>query len=380
MLPVSSLLRDTPALGSHEAIGAELPRGSAGTGASMGGTRCHGCAPLRGGIAQLGGAAGGRSWRSPCRVAGAHASPPPSSVCFPHTSPGGKAMLHAVRGPARIARRRAGAFAKRREDGQRGALAVRAALADDADADADASFDAAVQEAKEVLVEAEAMAQQQTRAELEEMMWEATVATDEEAAAASASNDDRLRAIWLEHGATVREAEALVADAPSAGAFATPKNLERKLSRLARVLPGAKLGKMAAKDIRVLLFSTEDIVRTLVSLLAHWSADTAIRMLEEEPRLITELRSTGGTQPTSDDAMPSLAEFLAEAFEALRGLGGSDASEEACVFALAEEPSLIISLPPLNDGLLAWKSRDIAELPMSVQNSISWSLRSKYAT
>ena len=323
-----------------------------------------------------------RSWGA--QLAGALAASrepltrPPHPPCFPHTSPGGKAMLHAVRGPARIARRRAGAFAKRREGGQRGALAVRAALADDADADA--SFDAAVQEAKEVLVEAEAMAQQQTRAELEEMMWEATVATDEEAAAASASNDDRLRAIWLEHGATVREAEALVADAPSAGAFATPKNLERKLSRLARVLPGAKLGKMAAKDIRVLLFSTEDIVRTLVSLLAHWSADTAIRMLEEEPRLITELRSTGGTQPTSDDEMPSLEEFLAEAFEALRGLGGSDASEEACVFALAEEPSLIISLPPLNDGLLAWKSRDIAELPMSVQNSISWSLRSKYAT
>jgi len=257
-----------------------------------------------------------------------------------------------------------------------------------------ALWDSAIKEARSLLDEASLLAEQQTRAELEEAFD--TDFVDEMSAESSASTSRRgvevsemteeeasemLYSIWLKHGANEVQASRLVQESPKEGRYASPRRIERKLVRLSRILPACKLAVMALADMRILYQPSSAILATLIELMKWFDADTAMAMMQEEPRLATELRAGGGSGGDYDSGAPTLEAMVLETCEALRGIGGSAAASDAAVFfALSEEPSLIIKLPPLRDSCLSWRSRDIAEFPMDLQNSIAWAMRMKHAT
>ncbi|XRB01734.1 hypothetical protein NFJ02_12g10850 [Pycnococcus provasolii] len=256
-----------------------------------------------------------------------------------------------------------------------------------------ALWDSAIKEARSLLDEASQLAEQQTRAELEEAFDTDFV---DEMSADSASTSRRgvevsemteeeasemLYSIWLKHGANEVQASRLVEESPKEGRYASPRRIERKLVRLSRILPACKLAVMALADMRILYQPSSAILATLIELMKWFDADTAMAMMQEEPRLATELRAGGGSGGDYDSGAPTLEAMVLETCEALRGIGGSAAASDAAVFfALSEEPSLIIKLPPLRDSSLSWRSRDIAEFPMDLQNSIAWAMRMKHAT
>ena len=101
-------------------------------------------------------------------------------------------------------------------------------------------------------------------------------------------------------------------------------------------------------------------VRRLLEMLDCWTPERAAVALGECPRLLY---------------VDGFAALYEEAVEALAGLVGASAEDAA--FCLSEEPTLLFALPRYRDQL-PWRCRDIAELPMEVQNQISFGMRSKW--
>ena len=69
---------------------------------------------------------------------------------------------------------------------------------------------------------------------------------------------------------------------------------------------------------------------------------------------------------------------MSETVEAMAALTGE--SEATCLLGLTDEPQLLFQLPAQRHPTLSWRSRDIGELPMELQNAIAFAVRSKYST
>ena len=164
-------------------------------------------------------------------------------------------------------------------------------------------------------------------------------------------------------GADVPRAERLAGALVRAGSpYAHAELLEAKVQRLQRALglPEIDVLQMSLSDERVLRSDVGLAVRRLLEMLDCWTPERAAVALGECPRLLY---------------VDGFAALYEEAVEALAGLVGASAEDAA--FCLSEEPSLLFALPRYRDQL-PWRCRDIAELPMEVQNQISFGMRSKW--
>lgn len=160
-------------------------------------------------------------------------------------------------------------------------------------------------------------------------------------------------------------AERLAASLVRAGSpYAHPEMLEQKVRRLQNTLALDSLDVMSLvlADAQVLHVDAGSAVRRLLEMLAVWPTGRAACALSNCPRLLY---------------VEDFSERYAGTQDALVGLMG--VSEADAAFCLSEEPGLLWTLLVHTDPILSWRARDIAELPMSVQNDISFGLRSKYA-
>lgn len=229
--------------------------------------------------------------------------------------------------------------------------------------DGDAELEAAVALCRELLREAAEMAEQQTRAEL----MRASRTDGAELGGGGQGDVDaeeaarvllRVQAVLMgelgmpDFAAQRLSAELLRDDSP----FLDAALLESKLARLAAALPGCNIGRMLRNHPAVLNVDVADAVHRLLALVEALGASKAPQAVEDVPRLIL---------------VDNLKDRVEKSIEALLALCPREGRDGALV-ALCEEPVLLLDLPDLDCN---WKTTDIAELPIDVQNAITYAVR-----
>ena len=148
----------------------------------------------------------------------------------------------------------------------------------------------AVREAVQLLKEAQALAEEQTRSELFQS-WQASESSQNGGAESSGCGptESVLQAFWEEQGLNQHHAARLSSELqrdPVSRSWSL-QQLAAKLSLLQRILPDSSIAQLAYQHHPVLQVSSQQVVQVIVTLLDVMPEGTnVIAMLEKQPKLL----------------------------------------------------------------------------------------------
>jgi hypothetical protein len=224
----------------------------------------------------------------------------------------------------------------------------------------DEELRAAIRECRELLEEATRLAGEQARAELAASFLrtpDGSSGTTGDLAVDMA----RVQLFFQGKGMRPWEAEATSRTLVELDSiYGDVELLAVKFDRLARTLPDVDVKAMVAADPSVMSTNLERNVEVMLRLFDLFPRRKVPRILAEAPRLLT-----------CDD----LDDRVRRTVECIRRVYPKE-TDESCLYALSEEPTLLFHLPDLK--IFEERNRvDIAELPMTVQEQLVFATRNE---
>ena len=224
----------------------------------------------------------------------------------------------------------------------------------------DAELKAAIAECRELLEEATRIAGEQARAELAAQFLK----VPEGATGGNLAVDmARVQLFFQGKGMRPYQAERVSTTIVEIDSiYGDVELLAVKYDRLTRTLPDVDVKEMVFNDSKILTVKIADAVPRLIDLLDIFPLRKVPTMIAEAPKLLY------GTEP-----IPALFERTCECIKRVY----PKETEEGCVYAISEEPTLMFDLPDLH--IFKKDERiDIAELPMAVQESLVYATRNEH--
>ena len=224
----------------------------------------------------------------------------------------------------------------------------------------DAELKAAIAECRELLEEATRIAGEQARAELAAQFLK----VPEGATGGNLAVDmARVQLFFQGKGMRPYQAERVSTTIVEIDSiYGDVELLAVKYDRLTRTLPDVDVKEMVFNDPKILTVKIADAVPRLIDLLDIFPLRKVPTMIAEAPKLLY------GTEP-----IPALFERTCECIKRVY----PKETEEGCVYAISEEPTLMFDLPDLH--IFKKDERiDIAELPMAVQESLVYATRNEH--
>ena len=224
----------------------------------------------------------------------------------------------------------------------------------------DAELKAAIAECRELLEEATRIAGEQARAELAAQFLK----VPEGATGGNLAVDmARVQLFFQGKGMRPYQAERVSTTIVEIDSiYGDVELLAVKYDRLTRTLPDVDVKEMVFNDPKILTVKIADAVPRLIDLLDIFPLRKVPTMIAEAPKLLY------GTEP-----IPELFERTCECIKRVY----PKETEEGCVYAISEEPTLMFDLPDLH--IFKKDERiDIAELPMAVQESLVYATRNEH--
>ena len=224
----------------------------------------------------------------------------------------------------------------------------------------DAELKAAIAECRELLEEATRIAGEQARAELAAQFLK----VPEGATGGNLAVDmARVQLFFQGKGMRPYQAERVSTTIVEIDSiYGDVELLAVKYDRLTRTLPDVDVKEMVFNDPKILTVKIADAVPRLIDLLDIFPLRKVPTMIAEAPKLLY------GTEP-----IPALFERTCECIKRAY----PKETEEGCVYAISEEPTLMFDLPDLH--IFKKDERiDIAELPMAVQESLVYATRNEH--
>jgi hypothetical protein len=258
-------------------------------------------------------------------------------------------------------RRRASATPRRR-----GARATRRAGNGDAPRDgeqrvSDEELREAIRECRELLEEATRMAGEQARAELTASFLRAPDGVESGLTGNLAIDMARVQLFFQGKGMRQWEAERVSRTLVEIDSvYHDVELLAVKYDRLVRTLPGVDVKSMVATDARVMATDIGVNVERMITMADVFPKGKVPSMISEAPRLLY-----------CDD----LTERVERTIDCIKRVYPKE-TDESCMCAIIEEPTLLFELPDLN----VFKERvriDIAELPMTTQEMLVFATRNE---
>ena len=221
----------------------------------------------------------------------------------------------------------------------------------------DEELRAAIRECRELLEEATRLAGEQARAELAASFLRGSSGTTGDLAVDMA----RVQLFFQGKGMRPWEAEATSRTLVELDSiYGDVELLAVKFDRLARTLPDVDVKAMVAADPSIMSTNLERNVEVMLQLFDLFPRRKVPRILAEAPRLLT-----------CDD----LEDRVRRTVECIRRVYPKE-TDESCLYALSEEPTLLFHLPDLK--IFEERNRvDIAELPMTVQEQLVFATRNE---
>ena len=220
---------------------------------------------------------------------------------------------------------------------------------------------AAIRECRELLEEATRLAGEQARAELAASFLRTPGDGSSGTTGDLAVDMARVQLFFQGKGMRPWEAEATSRTLVELDSiYGDVELLAVKFDRLARTLPDVDVKAMVAADPSVMSTNLERNVEVMLQLFDLFPRRKVPRILAEAPRLLT-----------CDD----LEDRVRRTVECIRRVYPKE-TDESCLYALSEEPTLLFHLPDLK--IFEERNRvDIAELPMTVQEQLVFATRNE---
>ena len=225
----------------------------------------------------------------------------------------------------------------------------------------DEELRAAIRECRELLEEATRLAGEQARAELAASFLRPPGDGSSGTTGDLAADMARVQLFFQGKGMRPWEAEATSRTLVELDSiYGDVELLAVKFDRLARTLPDVDVKAMVAADPSVMSTNLERNVEVMLRLFDLFPRRKVPRILAEAPRLLT-----------CDD----LEDRVRRTVECIRRVYPKE-TDESCLYALSEEPTLLFHLPDLK--IFEERNRvDIAELPMTVQEQLVFATRNE---
>lgn len=154
--------------------------------------------------------------------------------------------------------------------------------APDQSADELDSFErAAIQEVVDIYREAQALAEDQTRAELLQYL-----SSENTSSTTAPAHNQALESFWVEQGLSRSQAESLTRQVLGLEHKFSTEQLSASLQRWRRVLPDVDVVELVYKDCQLLLADVTAAVRNIVELVTFMPNKDVISMIRKQPRLL----------------------------------------------------------------------------------------------